>query len=232
VTDSVQSLVDPWWTACDLQPLKRGQLVLAFVPHVDQQPYTIVEEARSDARDHTSMTFKIGTASLKDWRKKATLPVAAMPIHQGEMRTVHRAKVRPCLVLCEGGVTVDNRLRPSSSARWTTAPTLLVAPYYGTEMTAGRGGWYTPFVERIRRSEYPQYMLDTLPLGGSTASVLRLDHVQPIGNHHDSHEALPHRLSDDALSIIDEWLEWLLTGHLDETTTLSDIRELLLSTES
>jgi hypothetical protein len=209
--------------------VKRGQLVRAFVPHVDQQPYTIVEEARREATEHGGMTFKIGPASIRDWRKKATLPVAAMPLFEGEVRTVHRAKVRPCLVICEGGAAVDKALRPSSSARWTSAPTLLVAPYYGTEKTAGRGGWFGPFIERIRSCEYPQYLLDSLPLGGASQSVLRLDHIQPIGDHHDYYEALPHQLSADALSVVDEWVEWLLTGQLDELTTLFQVRQLLLT---
>lgn len=229
MTDSVQSLVGSWWKSCDAHPLRRGQLVRAFVPHVDQQPYTIVEEARKEPTEHGGMTFKIGTASIRDWRKKATLPVAAMPLFEGEARTVHRAKVRPCLVICEGGSEVEKALRPSSSARWTSAPTFLVAPYYGTEKTAGRGGWHEPFVERIRRCEYPQYILDQLPIGGNVASVLRLDHIQPIGNHHDYYEPLPHELTPDALSVLDEWLQWLIGGELEEKTTLFNVRQLLLT---
>jgi hypothetical protein len=229
VTDSVQSLVGSWWTSCELHPLTRGQLVRAFVPHVDQQPYTIIEQARSKATEHGTMTFKIGPASIREWKRKAALPVAGLPLHEGESRTVHRAKVRPCLVICEGGAPVDKRLRPSTSARWTSAPTFLVAPYYGTERTGDRGGWYAPFVDRIRACEYPQYILDELPLPGAKESVLRLDHIQPIGDHHDYYEPLPHKLSEDALGVVDEWLGWLFAGALTEDSTLGTIRGLLLS---
>jgi hypothetical protein len=69
-------------------------------------------------------------------------------------------------------------------------------------------------------------MLDTLP-GFKTESVLRFDHIQPIGKHHESYEALPHRLNDDALVLVDEWLAWLRSGGLDATTLLAEIQASL-----
>lgn len=229
MTDSVQILVGSWWTGCEPHPVKRGQLIHAFVPHVDQQPYTIVEEARLDPTEHGKATFKIGPAPIQDARKKATLPVAAMPVYEGEVRTVHRAKVRPCLIISLGGTEIDKALRPSTSARWSSAPTFLVAPYYGVEKTGQRGGWHPPLVERIRACEYPQYILDALPIGGGSESILRLDHIQPVGHHHTSLKPLPHRLTDDALAVVDEWIAWLVTERLEEKGVLRAARELLLS---
>jgi hypothetical protein len=70
--------------------------------------------------------------------------------------------------------------------------------------------------------------LDSLPLGKNTESVLRLDHIQPVGDHHTYYEALPHQLSEDAITVIDEWIEWLLTGQLPDAGTLAAARSLLL----
>jgi hypothetical protein len=105
---------------------------------------------------------------------------------------------------------------------------MLVAPYYGGDQDGSRGGWNPTFLERIRRVEYPQYMADRLPLGGVDESVLRLDHLQPVGRHHDAFELTPHRLSDMALVIVDEWLEWLRTGKLEAHQELADVRRLLM----
>lgn len=93
------------------------------------------------------------------------------------------------------------------------------------ERTGKRAGFNPEFVRRVRRGIYPQFMWDTLPVGGSTAeSILRLDHVQPIGRHHDSIEFTPYRLSEDALSILDEWLRWLIKGDFEEDSILPLIK--------
>jgi uncharacterized protein (TIGR02646 family) len=89
--------------------------------------------------------------------------------------TVHRSKARPALVVSTGGSDVPKVLRPSTTPKWQTAPTFLIAPFYGTERTEERAGWHPPFIERIRQCEYPQFMLDTLPRPGSTTdSVLAI----------------------------------------------------------
>jgi len=102
----------------------------------------------------------------------------------------------------------------SSSARWIAAKTLLVAPYYGADQDGTRGGWPQAFVERIRRSEFPQYIWDCLPIDGSSESILRLDQVQCIGNESKSLEILPYRLGDLARALVGEWLYWLVEGCL------------------
>lgn len=96
--------------------------------------------------------------------------------------------------------------------------------------TAERSGWHVPFLDRIRTCEYPQFLLDSLPLPpDSTESVLRLDHAQPIGRHHDSYSPTKFKLSDDALDVVDEWLAWLHSGELREDAILADIRAHLLT---
>ena len=51
-----------------------------------------------------------------------------------------------------------------------------------------------------------------------------LNQLQPIGRHHNAHEVTPHRLSEGALDVVDEWLEWLLRGTLDSDGVLAMFR--------
>jgi hypothetical protein len=194
-------------------------------------PNTLVPEGRTTATSHQDARFKLQSLRVADPRKKSTLPVAALPSYEGEVYSVHRAKVRPCIVVSIGGPDVPKELRPSSSPKWQSSPTALVVPLYGTEQSDRRAGWHPPFLDRIRRCEYPQFMLDEVPTSKS-ASVVRFDHLQPIGRHHDSYEPSEYRLSDDALIVVDEWLTWLKTGVLGEETVLADIRTTLLAEET
>ena len=57
---------------------------------------------------------------------------------------------------------------------------------------------------------YPQFFLDSLPIGGVAESVLRLDHLQPIGGHYKSYEMTLYGLTKDALEVMDELLQWLI----------------------
>jgi len=224
----LHELVEPWWTTCDPHPLQRGQLIQAFVPHVGLTPYVLHPEGRSSATDHTRALFTVKPLRIRDDRRRGSqLPVAALPMRAGEVWAAYRAKVRWCLVVSVGGTDVDKSLRPSSSPKWQSAPTILVAPYYGAPQSGDRAGWHGPFLERIRACEYPQFLIDSLPLRGKRIeSVLRLDHLQPIGRHHDSFTPTEHRLSEDAMDMVDEWLEWLRTGVLAKGATLHAVRSI------
>jgi hypothetical protein len=70
-------------------------------------------------------------------------------------------------------------------------------------------------------------MWDKLPIGGSSESILRLDHVQPVGLHSNSFELLPYELSGEAMEIVNTQFEWLLTGSLSPESVLADIRTAL-----
>lgn len=226
----IQRYFDSWWTSCEASTPRRGQLCRAFVPHVDLTPQTLIPEARVDARDHSRATFTLGPLRVRAPRSRAHLPVAGLPQLPGEVYSVHRAKTRPCLIISTGGGVVSKELRPSTSPKWQTAPTLLVAPYYGAPITGERSGWYPPLIERIRQCEYPQFILDRLP-DEKIRSVLRLDHIQPIGRHHESYELLPYRLCDGALELLDDWLVWLRTGDLAEDSMLAMFRSELMNNE-
>ena len=65
--------------------------------------------------------------------------------------------------------------------------------------------------------------------GNAGESILRLDHIQPIGKHYESHEWTQYCLSEEAMLILNEWLHWLLEDELPDESTLLDIREALLN---
>jgi hypothetical protein len=210
--DCLHSLIapDPWWEPSDKGVPERGRLLWAFVPMVSITPRTLAP-SRAEATEHARATFVLEElrASVK---AAPTLPIAALPLNPGEVHTVYRAKRRPVVVLGVGPA-IDPRIFGGDKS-WQTAPMLIVAPYFGG--AAGkRGGWNPEFVRRIRHAEYPNYAYDQLPLGNEPESILRLDQLQPIGNHHNSFERTSWRLSEVALSIIDEQLRWLMTGVLD-----------------
>jgi len=80
-------------------------------------------------------------------------------------------------------------------------------------------------MDRIWQCHYPQLMADILPIPGGEESLLRFDHIQPIGMHHDSIELTPFCLSEDALEVINEWISWLITGELVEDGWVDQTRK-------
>lgn len=214
--DSVQGVLHPtpWWTTDENLTLKRGRLIWAFVPHVSQEPTQLFIQGRAaDPTNHKKALFELRPLRI-DHTPTATadLPVAAVPSYSGEVLAVYRAKKRPAIVLSTGGTVVPGTLR-AGSARWQSAPSLLVIPYYGAMPEGTRSGWPADFIRRIQLCEFPQYLLDWLPISRSgEPSVLRLDHIQPVGLHYNSYELTPWVLSDPALEVLDDWLLWLQTG--------------------
>lgn len=221
--DCFQSLIDPWWKTTQDREIRRGHLVWAFVPYVSQIPYELVPEGRGNATNHSIANYRVEPMDLTRTTTAAALPVAGLPLNPGERYGAYRGKVRPVLVLSEGGSEVPKEHK-SRGASWQTALTLLVAPYYGVEGGASRGGFKQSFVDRIRRCEYPQYFWDRLPLGAGE-SILRLDHLQPIGRDASSYEWTPFHLSDDALKTMNEWMTWLLTGKLTKDGVIEAFRK-------
>lgn len=224
---SIQNLLGSWWGEDNLKDFRRGRLIQAFVPHVDQVPCCLQVSGRKEATEHGSALFEIKPTSINSRRQDKKLPVAALPEYKGESFGVYRLKKRPLVILSSGGDEVPKALK-LGKPNWQTAPTVLACPYYGADENGGRAGFKADFLERIRRCEYPQFVYDMLPLSGSRESVLRLDHLQPIGKHHDAIEFTPHCLTNEALEILDEWLLWLVMGFPDEEGILYEIREEML----
>jgi len=224
--DSVQSIISPslWWEETETKTLERGCLVYAFIPHVDQVPYTIRPVGRLQPEQHGSAKLDIAPLRMKNSRKKEDLPVAAMAIHDSELWVAYRAKKRPCLVLGNNVSSVDNKLRRGMPKK-LTAPTVIVAPYYGVDKDGTRAGYNPELVERIRHAEYPQFFWDKLPIYGPKESILRLDHIQPVGTLSSSYELAQYKLSENAMELMDDLLQWLIWGGVPADSLILDYRK-------
>jgi hypothetical protein len=197
------------------------------VPYPDMKPFRLVPVGRGDnPRQHDSASYRIEEFRTGEAVSGiSTLPVAGVPLRLGENYLVRRGKLRPALVVATGGPSIPRELR-AGAPHWQSNPTLLVAPYYGASADGTRGGWKPEFVQRIQRIEYSQYFWDDLPIGGSeVGSILRLDHVFPVGGDPSNWQATPHRVSNEAMSFIDEWLSWHLTGGLASGGVLEFARQ-------
>lgn len=173
--DCVQTLIgaNSWWVKNESQALGRGSLLLGYVPHVDQIPTRVTVIGRADPTCHDRADVQFSPFSVADPPPRPSLPVAALPAYPGEALLLYRAKKRPLLVIAENGPEVDRKLI-AGKPRWQTAPTLLVAPFYGRgEGTGTRSGFTDAFVERVQKCEYPQFFWEKLPPTGSGESILR-----------------------------------------------------------
>ena len=229
--DCIQSIIHPnaWWVNNTDRTVCRGALVFTFVPHADQTPYTFEPVARTDATQHNSAIVKVAPIRVNQPLKKTELPVAAMPSYPGEVWAAYRAKRRPCLIIGSAFPRVDPALT-KGMARHSTAPTILAAPYYGATKDGSRGGYNPALVEQIRHCDYPQFLWDQLPITGPEESILRLDHLQPIGNHHNAYQLSEYKLSSDALEVVDELFRFLIWGEVPEDSLIAMYREEILST--
>lgn len=149
----------PWWEVDESNNLFPGRLLRAFVPHTNLIPQVLIPDSRgNDPTQHQKVHYRIEDFSTASPPKRPKLPTAGTHNHPQENLFVYRAKKRPVLVISTGGATVPKAMRPSSKPKWQTSPTILVAPYYGSEQTGLRAGWHGALVERIQKCEYPQYM--------------------------------------------------------------------------
>lgn len=228
--DCLQSIIhpDPWWIDNRNKALCRGALIFAFVPHVDQLPYTFEPLGRTEATQHDTAILQVAPLRVQQPLKQTQLPVAAMTLNSGEVWAAYRAKKRPCLALSSGGRPADEKLT-RGMARHSTAPTVLAAPYYGATRDGARGGYNPVFVERIRHCEYPQFLWDSLPVRGPDESILRLDHLQPIGTHYNSYEVSEYKLGDNALKLVDELIHQLIWAEIPEDSLTAVYRKEIQS---
>lgn len=222
--DCVQSVLGgKWWVPTASKQIVRGSLLRAFIPIPGMTPMTLTAK-RAAANEHE--TAEIVVAPLRAGAKPMKpLPVAAMPVFDGEVHVVMRAKFRPVLVLGVGE-QVDPRSFGGSKG-WQTHQMLRVAPYFGVESGSSRGGWHPEFVKRIRHARLASYFYDQLPHDKEPSSILRLDQAQPIAAHHDSYELLGWTLSETAMAVIEEQDRWFSTGTLNANTDLGVAHEYL-----
>lgn len=102
---------------------------------------------------------------------------------------------------------------------------MLVAPYYGAGRHGYRAGYRPEFVERVRHCEYPQFVWDHLPFPGGEESILRLDHLQPVGTHYAAYKLSGFKLSEAAMEVIDEILSWLVWGGVPADSLVAMYRQ-------
>jgi hypothetical protein len=225
--DCIQDCIQgEWWIEQKKLDLRRGRLVRALVPHVELVPLAMTGSERNDPRDHTTATVKFQQLNIREKRSPASiLPIAGLADYDGEHYIVQRAKVRPALVIdCD----CDYPNPEHGQAKWQTHPTMSIIPIYGCDQSDKRAGWPPRLLQAIRRVKWPQYLWDKLPIDGPTKeSVMMLNRIMPIGRHQNYYEVLPWFLSDQALAIVDEWLDWLRTGEFDETSELLLYRTML-----
>ena len=225
--DCIQFCCNSWWIEDGAHTLVRGRLLWTFVAFPENKPYRLVPEDRGDdPKDHSRFRVKIEPFDAGNPPKPApdSLPVAGLPLHEGENYFVQRGKTRPVVVVGTGGEDIPRAIR-GGGARWQTSPRLIVAPYYGTDQ-----GWNPKFVERIRHAEWPQYVWDRLPLSREAqASILRLDQLFAMGKDDASaYRLTQYRLSDEALTVLDEWLRWATFGVLNPVGALAGLRAILM----
>lgn len=224
--NSMQDLLGSWWQEDKAKDIKQGRLIKAHVPHVDQIPNELILTGRVEATSHGKATYEIAPLRMSQQYKSSKLPVAGVPLNHGERSAVYRVKKRPLLIVNEG-YSINDALR-RGKPKWQTSPTMLVAPFYGVMAKITRAGFNQDFVNRVRQCEYPHYIWDIFPIEDGEESLLRLDHLQPIGRHHESIEVCGYSLSKDGLLVLREWLDWYITGELSDTAILSDIRKVLM----
>ena len=229
--DCLQAIISTdWWVAHDGKDVCRGALIFAFIPHVDQTPYTFKPIGRKDPDQHDRAVVQAAPLRIDQRLEQTKLPVSAMPLHPGELWAAYRAKARPCLVIATGGPKVEQDLT-RGMAKNKTAPMILVVPYYGASKDSGRRAGYNPqLLERVRHCEYPQFLWDKLPVSGAEESIARFDQLRPIGNHHNSFRVSQFKLSADALEVVDEILIWLLLGKVGADSLVQTYRELIHET--
>ena len=212
--DSIQCLaLDNWWVADDSKVLRRGMLIETYVQFYYQVPFQLVAERVDDPDDHTSARFAVHPLNASGRAKpRPSLPVAAVPQLEGaDCFVFNRAKKRPCLVLGAIGQKAIDRQLTHNMSKASTAPFFLVAPFFGVPQK-GRGGYNAQFVERVMHAEYAAFFWDILPHNQGCESILRLDQIQPVGLHHQSYKYLEHRLSEEAMIVMDEWMDWIIYG--------------------
>lgn len=225
--DSLQGLSSNWWVKNDDKKLSRGSLIKAFIPHVDQIPYSFEPAGRSNPREHNQADIIVKPLTINQRLSSVPLPVAAMTKSDSELWTAFRAKRRYCLVF--GNIapeSIDKKLT-QGKPNHSTAPTMLVAPYYGATNKTSRAGYSPAFIERVRHCEYPQFHWDILPISYGEESILRLDHTQPIGAHTKAYELTEFKLSEEAMDLMDDMFKWLFFGGSPEDSTLHDYRQII-----
>ncbi len=230
---TIQSIVGSWWEEAKPPRLEHGRLVWTFVPYPDIESLRLVKEGRQDPREHRTAMYRVEPMRSGSTQAPTKLPVAALPTFKGESHWLHRGKRRPAVVLSMGDAEIEKKVVQGSPGRLRRS-CVLVLPYYGGDLDPKRAGIPNEFAERMRRAEYPRFLLDNLPIGGPEKSYLRFDHVTAVGSDPKNFDLTDHRLSEGAMEVIREWFQWFVEGVLPdpEESSLALVIELLRENEA
>ncbi|NQU63920.1 MAG: hypothetical protein HQ517_06515 [SAR324 cluster bacterium] len=226
--DSIQAYHEPWWEETDDQSLKRGRLIRAFLPHVDQNLRKI-KAKRVSPTDHSKLFYNLEPIIYSQKDTVSNIPNAALAVFPGEVLAVYRAKFRPAIVVSMGGPQIPSKLVKNKPS-YQTSNTILVAPYYGRDEGKGSSGYGDKFVERIKACEYSNFMWEKLPIDGKkTESILRFSHIQPLGENYRIIDSTNYCLSKIGLEIFDEWVSWSVFDKFDRNSNIGEFRSLAYS---
>ena len=99
----LQSIVEfsPWWEEYDGPEYRPGRLVWVFLPFMDQGPLVLKNTGRGgeDGTEHYILKSDLEYFNIKDPSAYSSLPAAALPQKNKEVRFVYRAKRRPAIIL-------------------------------------------------------------------------------------------------------------------------------------
>lgn len=210
-----------WWVKSGSNSLRRGTLVRAFVPYVGGRQ-ELVPTARSSPTEHRRLDAELQGFHLSKKHRAPNPPCASFPYFPSERSAVQRGKIRPALVVSDLARYQERK----ETASWIKKPSVLIAPYFGADPDGRRAGWPACLVNAIEHYKLPQYLSDSLPIGGPAKSILRLDQIQPLENSSNEFRFTGWELSEEAVNILDEWVFWYRTGCLDPEGPLYQLVQL------
>ncbi|MDP2874727.1 MAG: hypothetical protein Q8O00_01000 [Holophaga sp.] len=235
---SLQGFTGEWWEQAPGHSVGFGTLLEVFVHHMDKLPIQLITEGRVEPTAHGQAKMKAIPFNIRRHIQRAPVPIAALPSYPGESYIALRGKVRPAIVLGAdfSAVSQEDKRRHLD---WQTAPVFLVAPFYGVERTDERNGFHPEFVERVQKAYYKQFLWDRLPSGAlelcsartREGSMLRFDHIVPVGSDPSFYRNTGYRLNDDGQRLIKEWLEWVWFNDMREDSFLLGFRSQFISAE-
>lgn len=231
----LQMVTGDWWESAPSHAVSFGTLLEVFVHHMDKLPVQLIPEGRVESTVHGQARMKAIPYNIRRHMQRPPVPVAALPTYPGDSYIALRGKVRPALVVGADFSPISEEVR-QRHLDWQTAPVFLVAPFYGVERTDDRNGFRPEFVERVQKAYYKQFLWDKLPpaalqlctSGSREGSMLRLDHITPIGSDPGFYRNTGHRLNEDGVRLLKEWLEWVWFNDMDEESFLLGFRSQFL----
>jgi len=224
---SVQGITggEHWWTREAKPCLMRGSLIWTLVPfHTGMHIRLVMERKPDEPGEHNAAKLiRAEPYTLTSPDVDQRLPINALPNAIDGHYTLREVKKRPALVLALPGQAIPKALvqgKPHSR----TAPCIVVAPYY-TAIKQGEPPRFSPeLLGLVQKLRFSQFFYEQLPHPGGAPSILRLDQIQAVtARERDFYESTPWRLSDHAMALMDELLEWHVWGGLSADGDLATV---------